>query len=109
MNESAPHVVTGAARGIDLYCADRLKTSSPPLLVDLNPQALEQSPTELEAARGSVNLLAGDLTDPEVREQLCSHVAASGGFRSRGHDAGGVGSQAPPERVPELNLAAFAH
>ena len=109
MNESAPHVVTGAARGIGRCCADRLHPSGPLLLVDLNPETLEWTAKELEAAGARVDTLSGDLTDRAVREQLRERIATSGGFRSLVHAAGVAGSQAASEIVLDLNLVASAH
>ena len=108
MIESAPHVVTGAARGIGFCSADRLRETGPLLLVDLEPSGLETSAKALETRGAEVEILAGDLTDPAVRAALRARVEARGGFRSLVHSAGVAGSQAGANLILDLNLVASA-
>ncbi|MCR9095094.1 MAG: SDR family oxidoreductase [bacterium] len=108
MNESTPHVVTGAARGIGLCCADRLRASGPLLMTDLDAGSLESSAKALEAQGAEVETLAGNLTDPGVRKALVDRIAERGGFRSLVHAAGVAGSQAGADLILDLNLITAA-
>jgi NAD(P)-dependent dehydrogenase (short-subunit alcohol dehydrogenase family) len=109
MTESKLHVVTGAARGIGRCCAERLMGAGPLLLCDLNPDALALAAKDLESGGGEVDILAGDLTQPDVRDALRSRVEAAGGLGSLIHAAGVSGTQAESDLILDLNLIASAH
>lgn len=109
MNESALHVVTGAARGIGRACAERLIRSGPVLLCDMSAEGLSVTAKELERRGARVDTLAGDLTKPEVRAALAERVEQAGGLRSLVHAAGVSGAQAKADLIFELNLVTSAH
>jgi NAD(P)-dependent dehydrogenase (short-subunit alcohol dehydrogenase family) len=109
MIESAIQVVTGAARGIGRACAERLLASGPLLLCDLNADALAVTAKDLQSQGASVDTLSGDLTRPETRAELRARVERAGALRNLVHAAGVSGTQAPPDRIFELNLIASAH
>lgn len=98
-------VVTGAASGMG-HAAARLMSQAgwPLLLCDLNGERLETAATELRGA-GSVEALAGDLSDPAWPERLTAALAG----RPLGaliHCAGLSPTMAGPGRILEVNLAA---
>jgi NAD(P)-dependent dehydrogenase (short-subunit alcohol dehydrogenase family) len=83
--------------------------TGPLLLVDLNPEALEATAKELEAAGARVDTLSGDLTDAATRQALRARVESAGALRTLVHAAGVSGTQAESDLIIALNLVASAH
>jgi 3-oxoacyl-[acyl-carrier protein] reductase len=77
-NKSA--VVTGAARGIGRAIAKKLVDSDASvLLVDVDRDALRETKQALESGRGKVDILSGDLTQPDFPQSVITHLAHSFG------------------------------
>lgn len=101
--EGAVAVVTGAAGGMGLPCAQRLARQGYPLvLCDINPARLEAAAEELRAGGAEVATLAGDITAPDFPAQV---IALCGG-REIGvlvHTAGISPTMGDAARVLDIN------
>ena len=77
-NKSA--VVTGAARGIGRAITKKLvDAGAAVLLVDVDGDALRQTKQALENRHGKVDILAGDLTQPDFPQTVITHLVHSFG------------------------------
>jgi len=110
-------IVTGASSGIGRALATELATGDAKLLITARRQTLlDELATSLRAQGSIVELVAGDLTDPEVRESIIRHaIEQFGGIDILVNNAG-VGAlgrfmNADPtrlRRIMEINFFAPA-
>jgi NAD(P)-dependent dehydrogenase (short-subunit alcohol dehydrogenase family) len=98
-------IVTGAASGMGAAAARLMSEAGWPLLLcDLQAESLDKAAERLRA-RGEVETLAGDMTDPGYPDRL---IGALNGRPVGGliHCAGLSPTMAEPARILEVNLAA---
>jgi NAD(P)-dependent dehydrogenase (short-subunit alcohol dehydrogenase family) len=98
-------VITGAASGMGEAAARLMAEAGWTLLIlDLNAERLEQTAGRLRA-HGPVEVLAGDIADPDLPDALVAALAERpvGAFI---HCAGLSPTMAEPARILEVNLAA---
>jgi len=96
-------IITGAAGGIGSACVTRLAEAGWPLILcDISLPRLEERAAPLRAAGQSVEVLAGDMSDPAILAQLGEMI----GERQVGavvHTAGLTPTMADAARIMQVN------
>jgi NAD(P)-dependent dehydrogenase (short-subunit alcohol dehydrogenase family) len=99
-------IITGAAGGMGRPAAHRFATKGRRLLLcDLKPEPLEALAEELRAGGAAIDILAGDVADPDFPGQVLAALGDAP-LGALVHTAGISPTMGGPERILDINLFA---
>lgn len=102
-------VVTGAARGMGLACAERMVESVDiAVLVDLNEAGANEVAERLSGRRATIVPLAIDVSDAAAVADLANRVERAGQLRGVAHAAGISPTMADWRRIFTVDLLGTA-
>jgi len=105
LSEEGVFLVTGAARGIGLACAEELaRRGESVLLCDLQGESLNEATARMCREGAQVQSLVVDVTRKEDLEKLANAVQRQGGLAGCVHAAGLGGTMASWQSVIKVNL-----